>query len=60
MLSWRLSNTRDADFCIEALIDALAHYGKPDIFNTDQGCQFTSQIYTGVLDAANIKTSMDG
>ena len=60
MLSWRLSNTMDADFCIKALKDALTHYGKPDIFNTDQGSQFTSQGFTGALDAADIKISMDG
>lgn len=60
VLSWRLSNTMDASFCIKALNDAMAKYGKPDIFNTDQGSQFTSFGFTGVLSAADIKISMDG
>jgi putative transposase len=46
-LSWRLSNTMDASFCLEALEEALARFGKPEIFNTDQGSQFTSQAFTG-------------
>ena len=49
VLSWRLSNTMDAGFCAEALGDALARYGQPEIFNTDQGSQFTSLDFTGVL-----------
>ena len=60
VLSWRLSNTMDASFCIEALREALARFGKPDIFNTDQGSQFTSGAFTGVLIAAGVRISMDG
>lgn len=59
VLSWRLSNTLDSDFCIEALKEALEN-GKPDIFNTDQGCQFTSDAFIKVLKDNNIKISMDG
>ncbi len=59
-LSWRLSNTMETDFCIEALEEALALYGKPEIFNTDQGSQFTSNSFTAVLKAHDIKISMDG
>ena len=60
VLAWRLSNTMDARFCIEALRDAMAKYGKPAIFNTDQGSQFTSLDFTGVLTDAEIAISMDG
>jgi len=60
ILSWRLSNTMDKEFCIEALEDALAKHPKPDIFNTDQGSQFTSIDFTGVLKKHKIKISMDG
>ncbi len=60
VLAWRLSNTLDAGFCVEALKDALARYGKPRIFNTDQGSQFTSFDFTGVLKDAEIDISMDG
>lgn len=60
VLSWRLSNTMHADFCVEALEEALARYGKPEIFNTDQGSQFTSTEFTGVLRNAGVKISMDG
>ena len=60
VLAWRLSNTMDAVFCVEALEEALARFGKPEIFNTDQGSQFTSNAFTGVLRAAEIKISMDG
>jgi putative transposase len=60
VLSWRLSNTMDAEFCIEALEEALEKFGKPDIFNTDQGSQFTSPGFTGVLREAGVKISMDG
>jgi putative transposase len=60
VLSWRLSNTLDAGFCVEALHDALARYGKPAIFNTDQGSQFTSAAFTGVLREAGVEISMDG
>jgi len=59
VLSWRLSNTLDADFCVEALEDALRK-GKPDIFNTDQGSQFTSEAFTGILKEHGIRISMDG
>src|SRR5580704_8519617 len=60
VLSWRLSNTMDASFCVEALEEALAKYGKPEIFNTDQGSQFTGMDFTGVLLEAGIQISMDG
>jgi len=60
VLSWRISNTMDTSFCLAALEDALARYGKPKIFNTDQGSQFTSAAFTGLLAAAGIKISMDG
>ena len=60
VLSWRLSNTLDSDFCTEALAEALAQYGRPKIFNTDQGCQFTSQDFTQVLEQAPVRISMDG
>ena len=60
VLSWRLSNTMDASFCVEALQEALARFGKPDIFNTDQGSQFTGGAFTGVLIAAGVRISMDG
>ena len=60
VLSWRLSNTMDAGFCVEALAEALARYGRPEIFNTDQGSQFTSFDFTGVLKDADVAISMDG
>jgi putative transposase len=60
VLSWRVSNTMDADFCIEALEEALERFGKPEIFNTDQGSQFTSPRFTGVLREAGVRISMDG
>ncbi len=60
VLAWRLSNTMDAGFCVEALAEALARYGRPEIFNTDQGSQFTSFDFTGMLKEADIKISMDG
>jgi putative transposase len=60
VLAWRLSNTMLADFCVEALEEALARYGRPEIFNTDQGSQFTSHDFTGVLIAAGVRISMDG
>jgi putative transposase len=60
VLSRRLSNTMDAGFCVEALQEALSRYGRPDIFNTDQGSQFTSFDFTGVLKQADVKISMDG
>ena len=60
VLSWRVSNTLDTDFCIEALEEALQRYGPPEIFNTDQGAQFTSAAFTGVLKEHGIAISMDG
>jgi len=60
VLSWRLSNTLDTRFCVEALKEALSNYGAPEIFNTDQGCQFTSEAFTSVLKSSGIKISMDG
>ena len=59
VLSWRLSNTLDAEFCVAALEEALATYGKPAIFNTDQGSQFTSLEFTQALKDAGVKISMD-
>jgi putative transposase len=60
VLSWRLSNTMEADFCVEALQEAIGHYGCPEIFNTDQGAQFTSEAFTKVLKDKEIAISMDG
>ncbi len=60
VLSWRLSNTMDSDFCVDALEEALGRYGNPDIFNTDQGAQFTSEAFTDVLKQAHVDISMDG
>jgi putative transposase len=60
VLAWRLSNTMDTSFCIAALDEALTLYGKPRLFNTDQGSQFTSQAFTGSLTAAGVAISMDG
>jgi putative transposase len=60
VLSWRVSNTMDVEFCLEALEEALARFGKPEIFNTDQGSQFTSPRFTGVLQEAGIRISMHG
>ncbi len=60
VLAWRLSNTMDVRFCLEALNEALALYGRPEIFNTDQGSQFTSLEFTGVLKDAEVTISMDG
>lgn len=60
VLAWRLANTLTTDFCLDAVQDALAHYGSPDIFNTDQGCQFTSQEFTRCLTHHGIQISMDG
>jgi putative transposase len=58
VLAWRLSNTMDTSFCVAALEEALARFGRPEIFNTDQGSQFTSSAFTGTL--AGIRISMDG
>jgi putative transposase len=60
VLAWRLSNTLGADFCVEALEEALSRYGRPEIFNTDQGSQFTSGDFTGTLKDHGITISMDG
>jgi putative transposase len=60
VLAWRLSITMEAAFCVEALEEALAGYGRPEIFNTDQGAQFTSLAFTEVLTKAGIAISMDG
>jgi putative transposase len=59
-LSWRVSISLETDFCTEALEEALTRYGKPDIFNTDQGSQFTSMAFTGILHREKIAISMDG
>ena len=60
VLSWRLSNTMDAGFCVDCLEDAIRVYGTPEIFNSDQGSQFTSDVFTGILIENDIKISMDG
>ena len=60
VLSWRLSNTLDADFCIQALEAAIQDYGCPEIFNTDQGAQFTAEAWIGILKNHGIQISMDG
>ena len=60
VLAWRLSNTLDASFCVDALEEAIARYGTPEMFNSDQGSQFTSEDFTGVLIDSGIKISMDG
>lgn len=60
VLSWRVSNTMDAAFCVEALQEALSTFGAPEIFNTDQGAQFTSEAFTAVLRGHGVKISMDG
>ena len=60
VLSWRVSNTLEVEFCLEALEEALARFGRPEIFNTDQGSQFTSPRFTGLLQQAGVRISMDG
>jgi len=60
VLAWRLSNTLATDFCLEAVQEAVANYGAPTIFNTDQGRQFTSQEFTGLMKDHGIQISMDG
>lgn len=60
VLSWRVSNTLDTEFCVACLEEALNRYGKPEIFNTDQGSQFTSERFTGLLKAEGVAISMDG
>ncbi len=59
VLAWRLSNTLDASFCTEAIEEAISKYGTPEIFNTDQGSQFTSEAFTEILDTHSIRISMD-
>lgn len=60
VLSWRVSNTLDSGFCVDALEEAISKYGCPEIFNTDQGSQFTAESFTGVLSSRGIAISMDG
>ena len=60
VLAWRLSNTLDSSFCVDALEEVIAHYGCPEIFNTDQGSQFTAEVFTDTLQSNNIAISMDG
>ncbi len=60
VLAWRLSNTMDVSFCLDALQEALGRFGRPEIFNTDQGSQFTSAAFTGALASAGVRISMDG
>jgi putative transposase len=60
VLAWRLSITMEVDFCLEAVEEALAKHGRPDVFNTDQGAQFTSAAFTGLLLENKIAISMDG
>ena len=60
VLAWRLSNTLTTDFCLDAVREAITQYGCPEIFNTDQGCQFTSQEFTGLLKDHGVQISMHG
>lgn len=60
VLAWKLSNTLDSSFCVDAIEEAVANYGRPDIFNTDQGSQFTAEVFTDTLQSNNIAISMDG
>lgn len=60
VLSWRISNSMDASFCVDCLEDALREHGRPDVFNSDQGSQFTSHAFTDVLKRAGVAISMDG
>lgn len=60
VLAWRLSNTMDVQFCVDALDDVLSQYDPPEIFNTDQGSQFTSWVWTQRLKEARVRISMDG
>jgi putative transposase len=59
VLAWRLSNTLDSSFCVEALEEAISTYGCPEIFNTDQGTQFAAEVFTDTLQSNNIAVSMD-
>ena len=60
VLSWRLSNTLDSSFCVDALEEAMAKHGSPEIFNTDQGSQFTAEVFTDLLSSRGVAISMDG
>ena len=60
VLAWRVSNTMEVEFCLEVLEEAMARFGRPEIFNTDQGSQFTSPRFTGLLQQAGVRISMDG
>jgi putative transposase len=60
VLAWRISNSMDASFCVDCLEDAVRHHGKPEVFNSDQGSQFTSEAFTGVLKRESVAISMDG
>ena len=60
VLAWRLANTLPTDCCLEAVREAITRYGNPEIFNTEQGCQFTSQAFTGLLHDHGLQISMDG
>ena len=60
VLSWRISNTLDTEFCLEALVEALSRFGRPEIFNTDQGAQFTANAFTDVIKSHQVQISMDG
>jgi putative transposase len=60
VLAWRLSNTMDAEFCIQALEEALSRFGAPEIFNTDEGSQFISPRFTEILKEAGVRIKMDG
>ena len=60
VLSWRISNTMEAVFCVDCLEDALREHGNPEVFNSDQGTQFTSEVFTGVLKREGVTISMDG
>jgi len=60
VLAWRLSNSLDTRFCVDCLEEAIGKYGKPEIFNSDQGCQYTSEAFTGMLKSHDIRISMDG
>ncbi len=60
VLSWRISNTLDADFCVEALNEAIHRFGPPEIMNSDQGSQFTSFVWTDSLRRSGVRLSMDG
>ena len=60
VLAWRVSITMEADFCVEALQEAIARHGRPEIFNTDQGVQFTSADFLAGLEAKQVRISMDG